>query len=93
MRRASLCPQLVARVTTVVATPVTPWAPGLTQGAFSLEDDLYRRPGASAHAESMWGGKTFHNGKWAGLGQERGSALHRPIWSWGMISKVPVLKL
>lgn len=69
------------------------WAPGLTQGSFSREDDLYLRPGASVHAVSMWGGKTFHNGKWAGLGQERGSVLHRPIWSWGMISKVPVLKL
>lgn len=98
VRRASLCPQLMARVTTVVATDVAawvvtqgsavvyrpseqcdtsclpgalPWAPGLTQGTFSWEDDLYRRPGASAHAGSMWGGKTFHNGKWAGLGQER----------------------
>ena len=67
--------------------------PSPTEAPFRQEHGLHRRPIASAHAGLMWGGKTFHNGKWAGLGQERGSALHRPVWSWGTVSKVSVLKL
>ena len=47
--------------------------PSPTEAPFRQEHGLHRRPIASAHAGLMWGGKTFHNGKWAGLGQERGS--------------------
>ena len=67
--------------------------PSPTEAPFRQEHGLHRRPIASAHAGLMWGGKTFHNGKWAGLGQERGSALRRPVWSQGTVSKVSVLKL